>query len=146
LLRPAIAFREQGHRQEHRRGSGRKPDPNYKISVGAEAPFQCRAYIVNVGAKRRSLLPLMLNFFKQSPIVFGMPPGKLLQFTALDHSRESINPSRLQQPKYPPSPVKSDVTSDFATRFAIWSVICMARRATRRRNAAEISAGPLPFR
>src|SRR5262249_21918509 len=99
LLRPAIAFREQGHRQEHRRGSGRESDANYKISVGAEAPFQGRAYIVNLGTKRRSLLPLRLNSFEQSPVVFGMPPGELLQFTSLDQSRESINPSRLKQPE-----------------------------------------------
>ena len=90
LLRPAIAFRAQGHRQEHRRGSGREPDANHKIPVGAEAPFQCRAYIVDVGIKRRCLLPLMLNSFEQSPIVFGVPPGELLQLTALDQSRESI--------------------------------------------------------
>ena len=90
LLRPAIAFREQGHRQEHRRGNGHEPDANYKISVGAKAPFQCRAYIFNRGTKLRSLFPLMLNSFKQSPIVFGMPPRELLQFTALDQSRESI--------------------------------------------------------
>jgi hypothetical protein len=43
-----------------------------------------------VGIKRRCLLPLMLNSFEQSPIVFGVPPGELLQLTALDQSRESI--------------------------------------------------------
>src|SRR4029077_16606649 len=96
-----MAFRAQGHRQEGRRGSGREPDANYKISVDAEAPFQCRAYIVNVVTKLRSLFPLRLNSFEQSPIVFGMPTRKLLQFTALDQSRESINPSRLKQPEIP---------------------------------------------
>jgi hypothetical protein len=45
-LRPAMAFREQGHCQENRRGSSGEPDTNCKITVDAEAPFQSRARLI----------------------------------------------------------------------------------------------------
>ena len=53
-LRPAMAFGQQRHRQEHRRGGGGKPDADLDVAVGAKAPFQSRADIVESGEVRRA--------------------------------------------------------------------------------------------
>ena len=96
-LRPAVAFREQGLCQEDRCGGGGESDAKCKITVVAEAPFQSRANIVDVGKWGRSLLPLMLNSFEQPAKVFRMPSGIFLQFAALGQLRQGINPRRLEQ-------------------------------------------------
>src|SRR5262245_55718378 len=90
-LRPAMAFREQGHGQEYRCGSRGQSDANRRIAVDAEAPLQGRANIIDVGGRDRSLLPLVLNSFEQPLVVLGMSSGKLLQFAALNELRERID-------------------------------------------------------
>ena len=52
-LRPAMTFRQQRHRQKNRRGGGGKSDADFGIAVGAKAPFQSRADIVEAGKVRR---------------------------------------------------------------------------------------------
>src|SRR5215831_12633885 len=93
-FRPAVAFGEQGHCQEDRRGSRGKSDANCKIAVDAEAPFQGRPDIVEVSATRRPLLPLVLNSFEQLAVVIGMMPRKLPQFSALGQLRKRIGSCR----------------------------------------------------
>ena len=91
-----MAFAEQRHCQEDRRGRRGEPDADCGIAVGPEAPFQCRANIVDMGKRGRSLLPLIFNPFEQPFIIFGMPSGIFLQFAALRQFREGINPRRLK--------------------------------------------------
>ena len=96
-LRPAVAFRQQGHCQEDRCGGRRKSDAKCKITIVAEAPFQSRANIVDVGKWGRSLLPLMLDSSEQPAKVFRMPSGIFLQFAAFGQPRQGIDSRRLEE-------------------------------------------------
>ena len=98
-LRPAMAFAKQGHCQENRCGGRGEADADGKAAFGAEAPFQCRANVVDVGKRRRSLLPVILDSLEQSLIVLGMPSAELLQVVAFCQLREGIDPRRFKQPE-----------------------------------------------
>src|SRR5262249_32166964 len=99
LLRPAMAFREQGHCQKDRCGGRGESDAQGTIAVGAKAPFQGRANVVEMGARRRSFVPLDLNSLEQAAVVLDMPSAEIIQVTALGQLRERVGPRRLEQPK-----------------------------------------------
>src|SRR5258708_15313046 len=58
LLRPAMTFSKQRHRQKNRRGSGSKSHADFSIARDAEAPFQSRADIVETGKMRPAFRPV----------------------------------------------------------------------------------------
>src|ERR1044072_4302780 len=53
---PTMTFRQQGHCEENRRGSGCKSDADIGVSISAKAPFQGRPNIVDGGDVRRPRL------------------------------------------------------------------------------------------
>ncbi len=56
-LRPAMTFRQEGHRQKDWRGSGSKSDTDFNIAFGGKAPFQSRADVIKSDKVRHAFCP-----------------------------------------------------------------------------------------
>jgi hypothetical protein len=56
-LRPAMTFREQGHRQEDRHRRCGESNADFSIAIGVKAPFQGRADIVERSEVGRAFCP-----------------------------------------------------------------------------------------
>ena len=98
-LRPATASWEQRDRKKNWGGSGGKSDADFGVAVDAKAPFQSCASISRRGELGWPCVPLVLNCSEKSAVIFGMPAGQLLQFTAFGQSLKSINTRSLEQSK-----------------------------------------------
>ena len=103
-LRPAMTFRKQGHRQKDRNGSGCKSDANLGIAVGAKAPFQGRANIVETGKVRcpfgpaRQGRPFGPALLQPLPIVSRVANGQVGELGVLKLDVEGVGARRVQEP------------------------------------------------
>jgi hypothetical protein len=99
-----MAFREQRHGQEDRRGGSGKRDADLGIAVGAEAPLQGRAHIAESGKVGRPFgwarqgRPFGAGLFQPSPVVGGVARGQVGELGVVDGDFEGVGARRVQEP------------------------------------------------
>ncbi len=104
LLRPAMTFSKQRHRQKNRRGSGGKSNADFSIAVDAEAPFQSRADIVETGKVRRAFRPgrqgrpFDPGLLQPSPVVGRMAHGQVSELGVVNAHFNGVRARRVQEP------------------------------------------------
>ena len=115
-LRPAMTLRQQRHRQKNRRGGDGKSDADFGIAVGAEAPFQRSADIVEAGKMRRALRagrqgrPFDPALLQPSPVIGGMAHGQVGELGLVEADFEGVSARRVQKevPHHRPERTRRD--------------------------------------
>src|ERR1700730_16584194 len=104
LLRPAMTFSKQRHRQKNRRGSGSKSNADFGIAVDAEAPFQSRADIVETSKVRRAFRPgrqgrpFGAGLLQPSPVVGCMAHGQVSDLAVANAHFEGVSARGIEEP------------------------------------------------
>ena len=103
-FRPAMAFRQQRHRQKYGRGGDDKSDADGNIAVDAKAPFQGRARIVESRKVGRALRPgrqgrpVASVLLEPSAVIIGVTDGQVGKLRLVDPGFEDVSARGVQEP------------------------------------------------